>query len=93
MRRILSALAIVVVLAAPALAETDSYARNKLNTQAKQIETLQAQVRALTVLVEQQSAKLAALQAKTDANLTLIKGLATTLDPPAPRSSGPKGEP
>ncbi len=81
MRRILCALIVVLMLAVPALAaNTDSFARTQLNSQTKQIETLQAQVKALTVLVEQQKASLAALQQKVDNNLTLIKALAKALE-------------
>lgn len=94
MRRILCSLVVVLVLAAPALAETDSFARSKLNNQAKEIAALQAQVKALAVLVEQQKSKLAELQARADSNLTLIKALAKAVEstsPQAPQTGGAAG--
>jgi len=92
MRLLVPTLALAALLAAfsasPALAQTDSFARTKLTTQDKRIETLETQVRALTVLVESQKAQIAELQRKSEANLTLIKALAGAL-PPAAQPAAP----
>jgi uncharacterized protein YlxW (UPF0749 family) len=76
-------LTLAALSAAPALAETDSFARKKIEAQEQRIQTLEAQVRALTVLVEEQTARTGELQAKVEANLTLIKALAGALPPAA----------
>lgn len=92
MRLLVSSLALAALLAAfcagPALAQTDSFARTKLTAHEKRIETLEAQVRALTVLVESQKAQIAELQRKSEANLTLIRALAGAL-PPAAQPAAP----
>jgi hypothetical protein len=78
------ALVLAALLAAPALADTDALARKRLDAQEQRIQALETQVRALTVLTEEQGARIAALQAKTESNLTLIKALAQALTPAAP---------
>ncbi|WP_028587138.1 hypothetical protein [Desulfocurvus vexinensis] len=92
MRLFVPSLALAALLAAfcagPALAQTDSFARTKLAAQDKRIETLEAQIRALTVLAESQKTQIAELQRKSEANLKLIKALAGAL-PPAAQPDAP----
>lgn len=87
MRRLAGSVVLVLLLALPALADTDTFARSKLNAQDKRIESLEAQVRALTVLVGNLKEQNGELQRKVDTNLTLIKGLASAL--PAPVQTAP----
>lgn len=82
MHRVLSflfAVSLFALLAVPAAAETDTFARAKLNKHDKRIATLETQVQALTTLVESLQSENAALKAKADSNLALIKALAKRL--------------
>ena len=76
MKRLMVGFVLVFFLVAPALAETDNYARTLLRNQGAEIATLQTQIKALAVLVESLKSQNAVLLQKVESNRTLIRALA-----------------